>query len=81
MKVPRDVSGRELAKRLKVLGYELTRQSGSHLRLTTTLISPHHITIPDHEALRLGTLISILNDVAEKHHLERDEIVELLFKP
>ncbi len=35
MKLPRNLSGRGLAKAPKVLGYEVTRQTGSHLRLTT----------------------------------------------
>ena len=35
MKIPRDLSGSELIKRLKKLGYTPTRQSGSHIRLTT----------------------------------------------
>jgi len=36
MKLPRDVSGDDLAKALRVLGYEVTRQTGSHYRVTTT---------------------------------------------
>jgi predicted RNA binding protein YcfA (HicA-like mRNA interferase family) len=35
MKLPRAVSGDALAKALKALGYHITRQTGSHLRLTT----------------------------------------------
>ncbi len=35
MKLPRDISGEELAKLLKKFGYEITRQTGSHIRLTT----------------------------------------------
>ena len=35
MRIPRDVSGDELAKLLKRYGYEVTRQVGSHMRLTT----------------------------------------------
>ncbi|WP_205685578.1 type II toxin-antitoxin system HicA family toxin [Flavipsychrobacter stenotrophus] len=35
MKIPRDLSGRDLIQRLKLLGYQITRQSGSHIRLTT----------------------------------------------
>jgi predicted RNA binding protein YcfA (HicA-like mRNA interferase family) len=35
MKLPRDISGADLAKRLLRLGYTITRQTGSHLRLTT----------------------------------------------
>lgn len=36
MRLPRDLSGRELAKLLEKLGYRATRQKGSHVRLTTT---------------------------------------------
>lgn len=35
MRIPRDVGGEELAKLLKRYGYEVTRQAGSHMRLTT----------------------------------------------
>lgn len=45
MKLPRDVSGRELAKAAGILGYQITRQTGSHIRLTTTRNGEHHITI------------------------------------
>ena len=31
MKLPRDVSGRELAKAVGILGYQVTRQTGSHV--------------------------------------------------
>jgi predicted RNA binding protein YcfA (HicA-like mRNA interferase family) len=34
VKLPRDISGIELAKALSRVGYETTRQSGSHIRLT-----------------------------------------------
>ena len=43
MKLPRDISGVELAKALERLGYRITRQTGSHLRLT--LDSPSRITL------------------------------------
>jgi predicted RNA binding protein YcfA (HicA-like mRNA interferase family) len=39
MKLPRDVSVDELAKALKVLGYNVTRQTGSHFRLTTCRVA------------------------------------------
>ena len=51
MKLPRDVSGEQLVKRLKVFGYEATRQAGSHLRLTTIQRGEHHVTIPLHDPL------------------------------
>lgn len=37
MKIPRDVSGEILSNLLKKYGFEVTRQTGSHIRLTTTL--------------------------------------------
>ena len=80
MKLPRDVSGADLAKRLKVFGYEITRQAGSHLRLTTTEGGKHHVTIPQHDSLKLGTLAGILGDVAEHFNLERDEVIARAFE-
>ncbi|MBL8503095.1 MAG: type II toxin-antitoxin system HicA family toxin [Rhodocyclaceae bacterium] len=56
MRLPRDVSGAELAKRLERLGYRVTRQTGSHMRLTLPDLPEHHVTIPAHDALRIGTL-------------------------
>ena len=79
MRLPRNVSGEKLAELLKKLGYSVTRQTGSHMRLTTLQGGEHHLTIPRHKELRLGTLNSILNDIAEHQHVGRDEIVELLF--
>lgn len=56
MKLPRDISGKELAKLLIHYGYSVTRQTGSHLRLTAHIDGEHHLTIPAHSSLRLGTL-------------------------
>ena len=36
MRLPRDLSGAALAKELEALGYRIVRQTGSHMRLTTT---------------------------------------------
>jgi len=63
MRIPRDLGGEELARLLRRYGYEVTRQTGSHLRLTTRLKGEHHITIPRHKPLKVGTLNSILNNV------------------
>jgi len=79
MKLPRDVSGADLAKRRGRLGYEVTRQTGSHLRLTTTEGGQHHVTIPNHDPLKVGTLAGILNDVAAHLEISRDELVQRLF--
>lgn len=79
MKLPRDLSGLDLAKALEVLGYEVTRQTGSHLRLTTRQGGEHHLTIPRHDTLRIGTLAGILQDLAAHFGLSRREIEERLF--
>jgi predicted RNA binding protein YcfA (HicA-like mRNA interferase family) len=80
MKLPRDASGEEVARKLSVYGYQVTRQTGSHLRLTTTRNGEHHITIPNHDSLRVGTLSGILTDVAHHLSLARDEVVRQLFE-
>ena len=48
MRLPRDLSADELVAALKALGYHVTRQTGSHLRLTTRQHDEHHLTIPQH---------------------------------
>jgi predicted RNA binding protein YcfA (HicA-like mRNA interferase family) len=79
MRLPRDVSGASLAKALGSLGYRLTRQTGSHMRLTCDLPAQHHITIPAHDQLRIGTLSAIPGDVAAQQGLSRDELLVKLF--
>ena len=79
MRLPRDLSGRELAKALHQFGYTVTRESGSHMRLTTQQGSEHHVTIPDHRHLRLGTLAGIIAEVAAHLGLDRAELANRLF--
>jgi predicted RNA binding protein YcfA (HicA-like mRNA interferase family) len=79
MKLPRDISALKLAAALKSLGYEVTRQSGSHMRLTTGQHGEHHVTIPKHDAIRIGTLGGILANIAHHFELTREELTEQLF--
>lgn len=79
MKLPRDLSGAQLAKALARIGYRTTRQTGSHLRLTTATPAEHHITIPLHNPLRVGTLAAILADIAAHQEINRDELLDRLF--
>ena len=79
MRIPRDLTGRDLIKALGKLGYEVTRQSGSHIRLTTSRNGTHHITIPDHRPIKVGTLSGILGDIAVHHQITREELLALLF--
>jgi predicted RNA binding protein YcfA (HicA-like mRNA interferase family) len=80
MRLPRDLSGSDLVRVLQPLGYLITRQTGSHIRLTTQQNSEHHITIPNHPALRVGTLAAILSDVAQHFGIDRDELSRRLFE-
>jgi len=79
VKLPRDVGGLELARKLERYGYQITRQTGSHLRLTTQEAGEHHVTIPRHDSLRVGTLSAILSEVAEHLGITRDELIQELF--
>ena len=79
MRLPRDLSGEALAQALKSLGYQVDRQTGSHPRLTTQQNGEHHLTVPNHSPIKVGTLNSILRDVANHSNLTRDELVERLF--
>ncbi len=78
-RLPRDVTGEALASALARLGYAPSRQTGSHLRLTTRERGEHHLTIPLHGALRVGTLGAILGEVAAHFETSREEIIERLF--
>jgi predicted RNA binding protein YcfA (HicA-like mRNA interferase family) len=78
VKIPRDVSGVDLVKALRVLDCERTRQDGSHIRLTTKLKGEHYVTVPNHAALRIGTFKSILNLVASHHEMTVEELLEKL---
>jgi predicted RNA binding protein YcfA (HicA-like mRNA interferase family) len=80
MRLPRDLSGAQLIRALAGLGYLSNRQTGSHVRLTCEAPSQHHITVPLHDPLRIGTLAAILAEVAEVHGLTREELLQRLFK-
>ena len=79
MRLPRDLSGSDLAQSLRKLGYSITRQTGSHLRLTTHEHGEHHLTIPQHTPLRIGTLSAILGDVATHFEISREQLLDKLF--
>jgi len=60
-------------------GYLSTRQSGSHIRLSTQQNGQHHITIPNHDPLKIGTLNAILTEVAQHLGIPKQELIEKLF--
>ena len=79
MKIPRDISGRVLIAYLKPFGYTVTRQSGSHIRLSTEKKGQHHNTIPGHDPLKIGTLSAILPDIANHFSTTKEALIKELF--
>ena len=81
MKSPRDLGGEELSRLLERYGYRITRQTGSHMRLTSSAKgTEHHVTIPRHSPLKIGTLNSVLKDVSAYLEMERQQLLESLLK-
>lgn len=81
MKLPRDLSGEDLARLLRQYGYEVTRQTGSHIRLTSKSSGiEHHVTIPAHRQLKIGTLAAILADIASYLETTREALAKQLFE-
>ena len=79
MKLPRYVYGAQLIRVLKRLEYRVFRQTGSHVRPICIACEEHHLTVPLHDPLRIGTLAAILADVESRHYLSRDELITRLF--
>jgi predicted RNA binding protein YcfA (HicA-like mRNA interferase family) len=71
VKLPRDISGSEVVKALRRLGFEVTRQEGSHIRMSK---GGCHVTVPNHKALLPKTLQSILKQA----NITREEFLEVL---
>ncbi|HYM12526.1 MAG TPA: type II toxin-antitoxin system HicA family toxin [Bryobacterales bacterium] len=80
MKVPRDLSGKQLARLLLAFGYSPTRQTGSHMTLTTSQLGEHHITVPIHKVLPIGTTLAILREVGRHFDLDREAVAKRLFE-
>lgn len=79
MRLPRDIFNR-INKILYKLGYQICRQKSSYIRLTTYQNGEHHITIPNHYSIRLGTLSAIINDIAFLTLKNQEEIATEIFK-
>jgi predicted RNA binding protein YcfA (HicA-like mRNA interferase family) len=77
MKLPRDLSGDELVKHLcKHWEFQRVHQVGSHVILQTERPSPHRIAVPEHTALRIGTLNAILGAIASHKNVTKEEILK-----
>ena len=76
MKIPRDLSGREIVKVLcKHWDYHQVHQEGSHIILQTDTPSHQRIPVPDHNPVRIGTLNSILRLVATHKGVNKQDVL------
>jgi predicted RNA binding protein YcfA (HicA-like mRNA interferase family) len=79
-RIPRDLSGKDLCKLLERFGYAITRQTGSHIRLTSQqLAQEHHITIPNHDPIKIGTLNKIFHDISESLKISKEKLIQQLW--
>ena len=80
MKLPRDLSGAELIKRLERLGYKRARQKGSHVTLEIVIDGRSHtLTAIITKATTTKTLSNIVKAVANHLSIEKSEIKRILF--
>lgn len=82
MRLPRDLSGDELARLLaRCFGYQRARQRGSHLTLIVrgSRGLEHSLTIPMHRSVSVGTLGAVISSIAEHLDLSRNQVRKRLF--
>lgn len=68
------VTGRELVKALRKLGYEIDRQRGSHIILRQAAFPHRRLVVPNHDPVAKGTLHAIMREAG----LTLDELIDLL---
>ena len=78
MRLPRDLAPQSLIRALGAYGYQPTRQSGSHIRITTQQGGEHHEVIPNHKPIKIGTLQNILSSIAKHHKISVQELLSNL---
>ena len=73
-KLPRDCDADGSIALFKKYSYEVPRKSGSHIRLYSEKLK-HSITIPDHKAIKVGTLNNILNELAKYGEIDKQQLI------
>ena len=75
MKIPRDLSGRQLSEALcRHWNYREVHQTGSHIILETEIPSHQRIAVPAYRLLKLGTLSAILRMVSIHKGVSKETI-------
>ena len=73
------IDAKKLIKLLKKYDFKITRQTGSHIRLTSNLSGEYHITIPNHNPLKIGTLNHILSEIAQYLDIDKVDLIHEFF--
>ena len=73
MKLP-VVSYLEVLKALKKAGFEISRQSGSHIILVKHSVEKAVVVVPKHKEIAKGTLLSIISQSG----MSKEQFLELL---
>jgi predicted RNA binding protein YcfA (HicA-like mRNA interferase family) len=68
------ISGKELCKILKKIGYSIDHQTGSHIILRNENPPHRRLTVPNHKEIAKGTLRAILRQAG----ITVEEFVELM---
>ncbi|MFA5398964.1 MAG: type II toxin-antitoxin system HicA family toxin [Dehalococcoidia bacterium] len=80
MKLPRDIGGEKLVSLLTRYGYRESHRAGSHIKITSNIKgAEHHITIPAHNPIRVGTLNNIINDLSVYLEMAKHTLIKELF--
>lgn len=70
------ISGKEVIKALSKIGFQVSRQKGSHIRLVRIQSGVKQlVTVPNHKTIRRGTL---LNGILKAVNLSLDDFKKLL---
>ena len=68
------ISGIKVVKALSKIGYEIDHQTGSHMILRHKEEPHRRLTVPNHDEIAKGTLLSII----AQSGLNKEEFLELL---
>ncbi len=68
------ISGKEVCKILKEIGYSIDHQTGSHIILRNENPPHRRLTVPNHKEIAKGTLRAILRQTG----LTVEEFIELM---
>lgn len=72
------LSGKDIVQKLESIGFSVTRQKGSHIRLSRfSLDTTEHVSIPNHDELDKGTQKSIIR--ALKPFVTEKEIEDIFY--